>query len=200
MSKYDQIDYLTYSEKQGKGFPKCVKSVADNELTVPEELLGVKVDDFRKLFNIDGADENLKFNFANNNQTVIQEDYFKIGRFFNENMSPDEKREFLLDYMKVIFGNEVNGKYFELYLQDMFNLKKYKLIDEDFELMIKEYFKKPVVNLEDPEDRKLFKKIMFHEHIKFLDKESAKEWISKNDNIEEESSIKESENGSIKNY
>ena len=68
-----------------------------------------------------------------------------MGKFFNENMIPDEKREFLLDYMKVVFGNDVYGKYFELCLQglqDMFNLKKYKLIDEDFELMIKEYFKK----------------------------------------------------------
>ena len=199
MSKYDQLDYLTLSEKEGNGYPKCVTNAIDNECSVPEEFLGLPIEKFKTLFDIKSVDENLKFNFANNNQTVIKEDYFKIGKFFNENMSPDEKREFLLDYMKVVFGSDVDGKYFELYLQDMFNLKKYKLIDEDFELMIKEYFHKPVVNLDDPDDRTMFKKIMFHEHIKFLDKESAKEWISKNDNIEEESSIKESENGSIKN-
>ena len=200
MSKYDQLEYKTLSEKAGNGYPKCVTSAVDNECIVPEELLGLTIDKFKTLFDIKGVDENLKFNFANNNQTVIQEDYFKIGKFFNENMSPDEKREFLLDYMKVVLGSDVDGKYFELYLQDMFNLKKYKLIDEDFELMIKEYFKKDKVNLEDPDDRALFKKIMFHEHIKFLDKESAQEWISKNDKIEEESSNKESENGSLKDY
>ena len=194
MSKYDQLDYLTLSEKEGNGLPKCITNSLDNECTVPEELIGLPIDKFKNLFDIKGADENLKFNFANNNQTIIQEDYFKIGKFFNENMSPDEKREFLLDYMKVVFGSDVDGKYFELYLQDIFNLKKYQLIDEDFDLMIKEYFHKDSVNLEDPDDRTLFKKIMFHEHIKFLDKEKAKEWISKNENIEEESSNNDSEN------
>ena len=104
-------------------------------------------------------------------------------------MDKDEKKEFLLNYLNVHFGNKVDGKYFQDYLQDIFNLRKYELIDEDFNAMILDYFKKDVINLDDPEDRKEFKDIMFHEKIKFLNKEEAKKYLRQSN--EEVESIKE---------
>ena len=193
MSKYDQLDYKTLSEEKNNGLPKCLKNNAIEEYTIPDDLIGTPIQNFKNLFNIRGQEENSKFDFANNNQTLINENYFRNGKFFNKNMTPDEKREYVLDYMSFNFGNKVDGKYFELYLQEMFNLKKYELIDEDFDLMIREYFKKDVVNLDDPEDRKLFKKIMFHQDIKFMNKEEAKAWLQQSQMIDEESQSNESE-------
>ena len=74
-------------------------------------------------------------------------------------MESDEKKEFLLDYLNYNFGNDVDGKYFEDYLQDIFNLRQYNLIAEDFSLMIGEYLKNEnkKFDLNDPEDRKKFK-------------------------------------------
>ena len=192
MSKYDQLDYKTLSEEKNNGLPKCLKNNAIEEYTIPDDLIGTPIQNFKNLFNIRGQEENSKFDFANNNQTLINENYFRNGKFFNKNMTPDEKREYVLDYMSFNFGNKVDGKYFELYLQEMFNLKKYELIDEDFDLMIREYFKKDVVNLDDPEDRKLFKKIMFHQDIKFMNKEEAKAWLQQSQMIDEESQSNES--------
>ena len=100
-------------------------------------------------------------------------------------MEPDEKKEFLLDYLNFRFGNEIDGEYFEKNLQDIFNLRQYKLIAEDFTLMIEEYLKNEnkKFDLNDPEDRKKFKQIIFHESIKFLNEEKARNYLkSKRDN------------------
>jgi hypothetical protein len=99
-------------------------------------------------------------------------------------MDKDEKREFLLDYMSYFFGSEIDGKYFEDNLQDMFKLRKYELIAEDFDIMIKDYFKKDVINLNDPDDRAKFKNILFYKEIKCLTDEE----IQKQSRIEEENS------------
>ena len=117
MSKYDNLEYKTFSEKSNKGVPKCVKNAAnEDDDTVPEELIGLTFQNFKDLFHITNNEENIKFDFANNNQTLINENYFKAGNFFKNNMTPDEKREFVLDFLNFNYGNEINGKYFELYL------------------------------------------------------------------------------------
>ena len=121
----------------------------------------------------------------------MSKDYFKNGNFFSDNMDKDEKRDFLLDYLNFHFGNKVNGKYFELYLQDIFNLRKYELIDEDFDVMIKDYFKKNEIDLDNKEDREAFKRIIFYQNIQFLDREKAQKLIKENNKISG-SSIKES--------
>ena len=185
MSKYDNLDYLTLAEKKGS-IPNCIKNNKSKDITVPEELYGMTVENLKKYLRIRNDKEENNFLFANKNQTIINQNYFKNGNFFSENMEKDEKREFLLDYLNYNFGNEVDGKYFEDHLQDIFNLRHYNLIAEDFDLMISEYFKKKDFDLNDPEDRKEFKKIIFPQSIHFLSKEEAKEreMIEENSNNE----------------
>ena len=197
MSKYDNLEYKTFSEKSNKGVPKCVKKAAnEDDDTVPEELIGLTFQNFKDLFHITNNEENIKFDFANNNQTLINENYFKAGNFFKNNMTPDEKREFVLDFLNFNYGNEINGKYFELYLQDIFNLKKYNFNDEDFSKIIKYTFGKDTLNLEDPEDRKLFKQKMFEQEIKFMDDDEANEWLEKQIDDEESKSKSQSKSQS----
>ena len=189
MSKYDQIDYLTFSEKEKDSLPDCIKNLNNQEIIVPDELFGNPIENLNKCLNIKNEEDQKEFLFANKNQTIINENYFKNGNYFRDDMQPDEKREFLLDYLNYHFGNKVNGKYFENYLQDIFNLRKYNIIDEDFEVMIEDYFKKKEIDLNDPEDRKKFKKIIFHQEIKFLNQEEAKKYLfgSKRNISDEES-------------
>lgn len=198
MSKYDQLNYLTRSEKENHCLPKCIKNVNRDDIEVPEELLGIPIQNFKNYLNIKTPDDEIKFQFANNNQTSINEYYFKNGKFFSDKMEKDQKREFLLDYIKFFFGNEIDGKVFEEHLQDIFHLRKYELIDEDFDVMIEDYFKKKVINLDDPEDRKKFKNIIFHQYIKYLNEEEAKKFISESqNNIDEESNSRESKGSKV---
>ena len=192
MSKYDRLDYLTRSEREKKGYPECIKRVNKDYAKIPEDLIGITIQEFKKYLNIENSEEENKFQYANNGQTILNEDYFKNGKFLSDKMDKDEKREFLLDYMSYFFGSEIDGKYFEDNLQDMFKLRKYELIDEDFDIMIKDYFKKDVINLNDPDDRAKFKNIIFYRYIKCLTDEE----IQKQSRIEEESS-KNSKNSSI---
>ena len=184
MSKYDRLDYLTRSEKENKGYPECIKGVNKDRAIIPDELEGVTIQEFKNYLNIENSEEENKFKYANNGQTRINKDYFKEGKFLNDKMDKDEKREFLLDYMSYFFGSEIDGKYFEDNLQDMFKLRKYELIAEDFDIMIKDYFKKDVINLNDPDDRAKFKNILFYKEIKCLTDEE----IQKQSRIEEENS------------
>ena len=187
MSKYDDFCYETYSEREKNELPHCVKySSLNYSNRVPEELIGISVEKLKKILNVKKEDEK-DFEFANNNQIKVDRDYIIKGRFFNEEMSPNEKREYLIDYLKFHFGNIVDGKYFEDYLQDIFDLRHYELIAEDFETMIKEYFKKDSFDLNDEEDRENFKRIMFHENIHLIDKNDPRY----NKNLNEE--IKEAE-------
>ena len=170
MSKYDDFNYETFSEREKKELPSCIKhSSLDYSNKVPEELLGISVEQLKKILNIQIEDEQ-NFNFANNNQTKVDRDYMFKGRFFNENMSPNEKREYVIEYLKYHFGNIVDGEYFEKNLQDIFDLRHYELIAEDFETMIKEYFNKDSFDLNDEFDKENFKRIMFHENIHLVDK------------------------------
>ncbi len=183
MSKYDSLDYLTRSEKENKVYPNCIKNANTEMAVIPEDLLGMRIEEFKKYLSITNKEEENKFQYANNNQTVLNENYFQEGKFFSDRMDKDAKREFLLDYLNFFFGNKVDGKYFENNLQDIFHLRKYELIDEDFDVMINDYFKKKVIDLNDPEDRNRFKNIMFHQNIKCLTDEE----IKKQSRIEEES-------------
>ena len=192
MSKYDQLNYLTFSEINNKGFPKCITDLENENPVIPEELFGVNVENFKNNLKIENDKDESNFQFINNNQNLVNENYLEKCKIFSDKMDIDEKREFLLDYMSYHFGNIVNGKYFETHLQEIFDLKKYQLIDEDFDVMISDYFEKNEVDLNDPEDRKKFKKIMFHQHIKFLNEERAKELLEKREKISEESASKES--------
>ena len=197
MSKYDQLNYLTLSETRHE-IPECIKNKENEEVVIPEELIGIEINKIKNCLNIQTEEDDKNFEFANKNQYKMTLDYFKNGNFFSDNMDKDEKREFLLDYLEFHFGSDVDGKYFELYLQDIFNLRQYELIDEDFDVMIYDYFKKHTINLNDPEDRKKFKNIMFHENIQFLDRETAQKLIEErkkpleDNNINDINNIKES--------
>ena len=131
MSKYDQLNYLTLSEKRNNKNPDCIEAIKNEEVSIPEELIGTPIENIKQYFNINNEEDEQNFLFANNNQNIISPNYFKNGRFFSDNMDKDEKKEFLLNYLNVHFGNKVDGKYFQDYLQDIFNLRKYELIDED---------------------------------------------------------------------
>ena len=217
MSKYDQLDYQTLSEINNGTIPECAKYNDDEEVSIPDELIGTTIEKYKKCLNIKNEKDEKGFIFVNRNQTIINEHYFKNGHFFSDKMEPDDKKEFLLDYLNFKFGNEVDGKYFEDNLQDIFNLKQYKLIAEDFGLMIEEYFKNKKIDINnDLEGREKFKQIIFPESIKFLNEEEANNYKKKRDdelkkenldiilddshgNIPNNSEINNSSNNNIKN-
>ncbi len=188
MSKYDQLNYLTRSEKVNQCFPKCIKNANKEDIEIPEELIDVPIEKIKSNFNIKTIEEEKNFDFVNNQQNKINDNYFKNGNFLSNKMEKDEKRELLLDYINYHFGNIVDGKVFEEHLQDIFHLRKFNLNGKLFEMMIEDKFQKKSLDLEDPEDREKFKNIIFHQFIKYSNEEEDKRpLVESQNNIDEES-------------
>ena len=163
MSKYDQLDYISQYERINKDYPDCVKNLAKKNIEIPEELLeGVTTDSFKNCLKLEAEDKK-NFMFFNNNQTFINNDYLKNARYITDETSAEDKKEFLIDYLIFLFGEKVDGNYFENNLQDIFNLSGKNFTKEDFDFMIEKQFKKNEINLKDNGDRNEFKKIIENE-------------------------------------
>ena len=199
MSKYDQLNYLTRSEKVNKCFPKCIKNANKEDIVIPEELIDVEIEKIKSNFYIKTKEEDKSFDFVNNQQKKINENYFKNGNFLSDKMEKEEKRELLLDYINYHFGNIVDGKVFEKHLQDIFHLRKFNLNDKQFTKMIEDNFQKKSLDLNDPEDREKFKSKIFHQFIKYSNKkeEDEKPLFESQDNIDEDNIISNSQESEI---
>ena len=168
MSKYDQPFYSTFSEKEKNILPECVTIENDQSDKVPDELLHLSVDLFRKALNLKSQKEKNDFDFINNNQYVINQNYFKNCKLLNKNMSSSDKKDYFLDYLKYHFGDRIDGGNFKLYLEKVFGLEKYGLTVENYNEMIKTFFKKNSIDLNNQEDRNNFKLIIYGEEIKLV--------------------------------
>ena len=166
MSKYDQLDYVSNFEMKKKTYPECVKDLSEKIVLIPEELLAVTVEQFKTCLKLETQKQNRNFIFFNNNQTVIKQDYLNNAKYFKDDMSPDEKKELLIDYIIYNYPGNVDANYFKTNLTKVFQFdKNYEV--EDFESMIKNYFQKDSINLNDEEDRKKFKEII-EDNIKII--------------------------------
>ena len=161
MSKYDKLEYISQYENINKTYPDCVKQLSKEDIKIPEELLeGVTIEELKKYIKLENEQDKSNFRFFNNNQTQINNDYFKNAKYPNNNMTLDEKKEFLIDYLIFYYGNKVDGEYFENNLIDIFNLKDKNIEKNDFDFMIQNHFKKNEIDLNDDEDRNKFKEII----------------------------------------
>ena len=161
MSKYDQLDYISHYENINKTYPDCVKEYSKQNLIIPEELLqGVTFEEFKRCLKLETDEDKKNFIFFNNNQPVINRDYFRNAKYIHDDMNPDEKKEFIIDYLIYYFGEKINADYFENYLLDLFNLRNKNYQKNDFEFMIKNHFQKDEIDLTNAEDRNKFKEII----------------------------------------
>ena len=162
MSKYDQLDYVSQYEKINKTYPDCVKNLSNkDDLAIPEELLqGITVDDLKKCLNLNSEELRRKFIFFNNNQTIINKDYFKNARYLSSEISDDKKKDYIIDYIIYYFGDKIDGELIQNKLQDIFNLNNKNFDKDDYDFMIQNYFKKNLIDLNDNEDLAKFKEII----------------------------------------
>ena len=159
MSKYDKLDYVSRFEEINKTYPECVKDYSKTLEIIPEELLeAVTVEELKNCLKFETEEDKERFKFFNNNQTVINKDYFKNARYFDEQMSPEDKKEVLIDYLIFKFGDKVDGKYFDTNLREIFDLNGNENYEENsFDFMIEKHFKKKEIDLNNEEERKQFK-------------------------------------------
>ena len=109
MSKYDQLDYKTHSELTNNSYPQCILLSKEEEVTVPDELIGVAVTDFSKNLKLETENANKMFKFINNNQTIINEKYLQKLIRFNDKMTSKEIKELIIDYLIYYYGEKVDG-------------------------------------------------------------------------------------------
>ena len=160
MSKYDQLDYKTCSELTNNSYPQCILLSKEEEVTVPDELIGVAVTDFSKNLKLETENANKMFKFINNNQTIINEKYLQKLKRFNDKMTSKEIKELIIDYLIYYYGEKVDADYFMNNLLDIFNLRNKNYTKEQFEYFIKNEFQKDEILLTNDEDKEKFMNII----------------------------------------
>ena len=160
MSKYDQLDYKTHSELTNNSYPQCILLSKEEEVTVPDELIGVAVTDFSKNLKLETENANKMFKFINNNQTIINEKYLQKLIRFNDKMTSKEIKELIIDYLIYYYGEKVDADYFMNNLLDIFNLRNKNYTKEQFEYFIKNEFQKDEILLTNDEDKEKFMNII----------------------------------------
>ena len=160
MSKYDQLDYKTHSELTNNSYPQCILLSKEEEVTVPDELIGVAVTDFSKNLKLETENANKMFKFINNNQTIINEKYLQKLKRFNDKMTSKEIKELIIDYLIYYYGEKVDADYFMNNLLDIFKLRNKNYTKEQFEYFIKNEFQKDEILLTNDEDKEKFMNII----------------------------------------
>ena len=163
MSKYDDINYLTYKEKKDQKLPNFENK---NDLKeFPKEFNNQPIDKIRKFLLFENEEEEHLFNFMNNKQDYVSNTYLDKLNLFRENFSDEEKLNYLLDYIKEMYG-VVTPEVFKNQLEKIFHLENSKFSENDYQKMIYHYFGKSQIDLENEQDREKFKAIIYDEEIK----------------------------------
>lgn len=163
MSKYDDVNYQTYKEKKLNKLPHYQKEKNDLK-DFPKEYKNQPIEKIKELMKFEDPEEKKYFEFMNNNQEFVTNNYLKQSRIFNDNLTDDEKLDYLLDFIKEIYG-VVTPNVFKTKLEKIFNLENSNFEEDDYEKMMSSYFKKPIINLENEKDREEFKKIIYDDSI-----------------------------------
>ena len=163
MSKYDDINYLTYSERVDKKLPLFENKNDLNEF--PKEFNNQPIEKIRQFLLFENDDEKKLFNFLNNNQDYVTNKYIEKLKVFKDSFDEEEKLNYLLDYIKEMYG-VVTPEVFKHQLEKIFDLENSNFQVSDYQKMINMYFHKPQIDLENEQDRQLFKNIIFDDGIK----------------------------------
>ena len=163
MSKYDDINYLTYSERVDKKLPLFENKNDLNEF--PKEFNNQPIEKIRQFLLFENDDEKKLFNFLNNNQDYVTNKYIEKLKVFKDSFDEEEKLNYLLDYIKEMYG-VVTPEVFKHQLEKIFDLENSNFQVSDYQKMINMYFHKPQIDLENEQDRQLFKNIIFDDEIK----------------------------------
>ena len=164
MSKYDDINYQTYKERVHKELPHYQKEKNDVK-DFPKEYKNQPIEKIKKLMKFKDPEEVKYFDFMNNNQDYVTNKYLDKARIFKDTFTDDEKLEYLLDFINEIYG-VITPKVFKTKLEKMFYLENSNFKEEDYEKMIKNYFKNNFIDLENDDHRFKFKQIIFDDYIK----------------------------------
>ena len=189
MSKYDDINYLTYSERVDKKLPLFENKKDLNEF--PKEFNNQPIEKIRQFLLFENDDEKKLFNFLNNNQDYVTNKYIEKLKVFKDSFDEEEKLNYLLDYIKEMYG-VVTPEVFKHQLEKIFDLENSNFQVSDYQKMINMYFHKPQIDLENEQDRQLFKNIIFDDEIKasqmFANVPDNPVYVSQNkvDEVEEE--------------
>ena len=163
MSKYDDINYLTYTEKKENKLPHFENK---NDLKdFEKEFNNQPIDKIRKFLLFENDEETKLFNFMNNKQDYVSNNYLKNIKILKDDFTDDEKLDYLLDYIKEMYG-VITPKVFKNQLEKIFHLENSKFNETDYQKMIFNYFGKSQIDLENENDRDKFKQIIFDDEIK----------------------------------
>lgn len=157
MSKYDDKKFQSYYEKIEQKLPR---TQGGDIKEFPAEFKNMSTSDIKKLMYLN-KDEELNFNFFNNKQEYITDDYCKNLKKFDNKMSKDEKLNYILDFMKEAYG-VLTPALLKKCFEDSYGIWDPSLTLQDYEDMIQDNFGKKQIDLNNPDDKEKFKSVLIN--------------------------------------
>lgn len=157
MSKYDDKKFQSYYEKIEQKLPR---TQGGDIKEFPAEFKNMSTSDIKKLMYLN-KDEEFSFNFFNNKQEYITDDYLKNLKKFDNKMSKNEKVNCILDFMKESYG-VLTPALLKKCFEDSYGIWDPSLTLQDYEDMIQENFGKKQIDLNNPEDKEKFKSALIN--------------------------------------
>lgn len=152
MSKYDNKTFQSYNEKTEQKLPR---TQGGDIKEFPLEFKNMGISEVKKLLYLN-KDEDFSFNFFNNKQDYITDEYLKNLKKFDNKMSKDEKLNYILEFMKDAYG-VMTPALLKKCFEDLFGIWDTSLTIQDYEDMIQDNFGKKQIDLNNPEDIEKFK-------------------------------------------
>ena len=162
MSKYDELTYKCRTEHEHNRFPKCIISKTTNINDIQEEFKNMPIDKLKELMYLNTQEEK-NFNFYNNGQKYITENYFNKSNDIKHAKTQKEKVELLFNYIKDTCGSVITPKIFKERVEKIFNLESEGMSENDYKEMLLDFFGKYQINLDNPKDRKQFESLVADE-------------------------------------
>lgn len=155
MSVYDDINYKSGYEKKNNTLPTD-EVIEGYEKDFISTWKNVKTSEIKSNLHLN-PNEGVKFDFMNNNQEFIHEEYFKNLTTIEEYSSNEEKLEYLLDFLTFSFG-VLTPSSLKKFNEDFLGMNKEEL--GFYQDMIYTTFGKYQINLKDNQERSSFKKLL----------------------------------------
>jgi hypothetical protein len=154
MSKYDELTYQCKIENDKHEFPSCVINTNAEYQEIIDTFRNVPVCKIKSLMHLTNQEEQ-NFNFYNNKQRYITDDYFNNINYIKNAKTKEQKIDLLFKYLIDTCGSVITPKIFKEKVEVIFNLQNENMSEDDYKEMIYDFFGKYQFNLQHEKDRNI---------------------------------------------
>lgn len=186
MSCYDQINFKSFTEKQTNKLPNVKSNLSQSEFQKQfiDKYENINTKDLKEMIGLNKREKEV-FDIYYKNK-FINEDFFKEANEFNDNMSQEEKSEFIVEYLRKKYTLITPNILEQIFKEIDFN---HGLNSNEFDDFIRLIFEKDVINLNLDKDKKGLKNLLLGREITAVDEEYTFPDVGKKKKIEDKEAM-----------